>query len=621
MSYKALYRKYRPQTFQEVSDQEHITRTLMNALKEGKVSHAYMFSGPRGVGKTSVAKIFAKAVNCPHNMSGEPCEECEICKGIKDGSNPDVIEIDAASNNGVDEIRDLRERVKFLPTMCRYKVYIIDEVHMLTTAAFNALLKTLEEPPKHVIFILCTTEPQKVPATIQSRCQRFEFHLISSSEIEKRLKEITRYEYITIEDEALRTIAEVAEGGMRDALSLLDEADAYSTDSHITLDDVLLVSGKLSSVNLIQIAKALYEGNALEAINILDELMNIGKEIPKIMNGLIVFYKDILVIKNAKPDLMKVGYDSEDFKYLVQNLSNQELYKNIDTLSQSVFEMRMVENQKLYTELAFIKMADKTGNRYIEPSPQAQVAVEKKPEPKKEDKAPVAPVKPIVEEKPIIEEAKEEHIQIETPKEEVKEEAPQEEVKPVVQEIEEKEEENEPQLVVAPPKEEKGTFDITLIENTLNNASKPLKEEIAKNWSQVLKSTRGTDLHKAAVLLQDAKLCAASSTFLILSFEEVSFCNLIMKPENKEKVKQLFKAKFNQDLGFIAIPESAWDTLSTEFVQKFRKNLNAGSREFVHLTPIYVEGLKIMNEKKEEIKKEDEGFDFLKDFGDILEVK
>ena len=256
MSYKALYRKYRPQSFADVSDQEHITRTLKNALKEGKVSHAYLFSGPRGVGKTSVAKIFAKAVNCTHNMSGEPCNECDICNGITDGSISDVVEIDAASNNGVDEIRDLRDKVKYLPSQCRYKVYIIDEVHMLTTAAFNALLKTLEEPPKHVIFILCTTEPQKVPATIQSRCQRFEFHLIGRDEIEARIREVSRYEYIQIDDEAVKTIAEVSEGGMRDALSLLDQAEAYSKESHITLDDVLQVSGKLSNDILINLASS-----------------------------------------------------------------------------------------------------------------------------------------------------------------------------------------------------------------------------------------------------------------------------------------------------------------------------------------------------------------------------
>ena len=223
VSYRALYRKYRPQTFSEVVDQEHITRTLSNAVSASRISHAYLFTGPRGIGKTSIARIFAKAINCMNPINQEPCNECEICKSIMDGSNPDVIEIDAASRTKVDQMRETLEKVSFLPTMSKYKVYIIDEVHMLTVNSFNALLKTLEEPPKHVIFILCTTEVEKVIPTIRSRCQRFDFHLISKDSMIKRLKEVIVEERIKIENSAISLLAEAAEGGMRDALSLLEK--------------------------------------------------------------------------------------------------------------------------------------------------------------------------------------------------------------------------------------------------------------------------------------------------------------------------------------------------------------------------------------------------------------
>ena len=617
MSYKALYRKYRPQSFADVSDQEHITRTLKNALKEGRVSHAYLFSGPRGVGKTSIAKIFAKAVNCTHNMSGEPCNDCDICNGITDGSISDVVEIDAASNNGVDEIRDLRDKVKYLPSQCRYKVYIIDEVHMLTTAAFNALLKTLEEPPKHVIFILCTTEPQKVPATIQSRCQRFEFHLIGRDEIEARIREVSRYEYIQIDDEAVKTIAEVSEGGMRDALSLLDQAEAYSKESHITLDDVLQVSGKLSNDILINLASSIQNGNALDAITTLDALLKIGKEIPKIMNGLVVFYKDILVIKNVKPDLLKVGYDSENFKNLVQSLTNKDIYRNIDILSESISEMRYAENQRLYTELAFIKMADTKNNRYFEPysEPQPQLFVppkqvekpksEKKEEPAVQTPAP-APVEPKIEESIVKEELKEEPT-------------------PTVEFVEEEKAET-PQPVEEAPRsiaETKGTFDITIVEKILNGANKQFKTEVIESLPQTIRKTRGTDLHEAALLLQDATVQAASDNCLVLTYEEVSYCNLAMKKANRDKIKQIFSNEYNKDIDFIAIPFATWKEVSDEFIKLYRANRQAQRRDFIKLSPVYVDGLRI-NSDDIEVKEEeesDEFKDFVDSFKDIIEVK
>ena len=273
MAYIALYRAYRPQKFKEVVGQQHIIKTLQNAIALNKVAHAYLFCGPRGTGKTTLAKIMAKALNCEHGPAVEPCDECEICKGIQKGMVSDVIEIDAASNNGADDIRALRDTVKFLPAVGRYKVYIIDEVHMLSNAAFNALLKTLEEPPKHVVFILATTEPYKLPNTILSRCQRFDFQSISLDDILKRLEIVAEEEHIQITGEALHQIAASAEGGMRDALSLFDQCISFSVNPEITLDDVLAVSGNISYVKIIELLNACISEDETKAVLLLDAIL------------------------------------------------------------------------------------------------------------------------------------------------------------------------------------------------------------------------------------------------------------------------------------------------------------------------------------------------------------
>lgn len=364
MAYQALYRSYRPQDFKSVAGQRHVVTTLQNAIKLNKVAHAYLFSGPRGTGKTSMAKIMAKALNCVHGPTTEPCNECEICKGITKGTISDIVEIDAASNNGVDEIRDLRDKVKYLPSECRYKVYIIDEVHMLSQGAFNALLKTLEEPPGHVIFILATTEPHKIPATILSRCQRFDFQSLDKADIVERLQYVLNAENIKATPEAVDLIAESSEGGMRDALSLLDQSISYSTDDVISEDDVLAVSGNISSQIILHMLKEALESNSAEVLKSLGEIISDGKEIPRIINDVIIFLRDALLAKIGSSNSLKSAYKTEEYQVFLAKISNEIIYKWLDILNDTLNNIKFTTQKRAYLELGLLKMADGHLNDY-----------------------------------------------------------------------------------------------------------------------------------------------------------------------------------------------------------------------------------------------------------------
>lgn len=334
MAYLALYRKYRPTSFDEVFGQDNIVKIIQNAVVSGRVSHAYLFSGPRGTGKTTTAKILARMVNCESLDNGNPCGKCSNCLNFS--SSGDVVEIDAASNNGVDEIRNLREKVNLVPSQSKYKIYIIDEVHMLTTQAFNALLKTLEEPPKHVIFILATTEPNKIPLTISSRCQKFQFNRVDDSDIVKRLKQISDIEKISISDDALYEIARVSDGGMRDSINLLDQLCSYDLNN-ITIDDVYNVYGTISYTDIAELLSNIKDNNGNYVVSYIEKINKDGINLSKFIEELLLFLKDVLVYKNCGNELeikskndsiVKINYIfSENDIYYVVDLLNDLLGK------------------------------------------------------------------------------------------------------------------------------------------------------------------------------------------------------------------------------------------------------------------------------------------------------
>ncbi|RHW51845.1 DNA polymerase III subunit gamma/tau [Bombilactobacillus bombi] len=359
MAYQALYRVWRPQTFGDVVGQEAITTTLRNAVATKQVSHAYLFTGPRGTGKTSCSKILAKAVNCLNPQNGEPCNQCEICQAITEGSLNDVIEIDAASNNGVEQIRDIRDKVKYAPTRAEYKVYIIDEVHMLSTGAFNALLKTLEEPPAKVIFILATTEPQKIPATIISRTQRFDFRRIEASDILKRLEYILRDKDLSYDEEGLRLIAQAAEGGMRDALSILDQALSLNNDQ-LTLNNALQVTGALDKQQLEDYLQAVIKHNAAQALDNLHQLLTSGRSAMRLTDSIIEVCRDLLLVKTDEQLLDEFDRSLVATTVLEakDQFSQDQLYKMIDAASKTQQDLHNATHATIYLEVLTVKLCE-----------------------------------------------------------------------------------------------------------------------------------------------------------------------------------------------------------------------------------------------------------------------
>ena len=359
MSYTALYRKWRPTSFEEVRGQDHIVKTLKNQINSGRIGHAYLFCGTRGTGKTSIAKIFARAVNCEHPVDGSPCGECSMCRQIAEGASLNVVEIDAASNNGVENIRDIREQVQYPPTDGRYRVYIIDEVHMLSIGAFNALLKTLEEPPSYVIFILATTEVHKIPITILSRCQRYDFKRISIDTIAGRLAELTQAEQIDVDDRALRYVARAADGSMRDALSLLDQCVAFHFGEKLTYDNVLEVLGAVDNRVFSRLFQAVLASDTKACIREIEEMIIQGRDLSQLVNDFVWYMRNLLIAKTTDEPGDMLDMSEENLAVLKEEaagVDTETLMRYIRIFSELSGQLRYASQKRILVEIAFIKL-------------------------------------------------------------------------------------------------------------------------------------------------------------------------------------------------------------------------------------------------------------------------
>lgn len=525
MAYQALYRVWRPQAFIDVVGQEHVTKTLQNALLQQKTSHAYLFSGPRGTGKTSAAKILAKAINCEHAPVSEPCNECAACRGITNGTIPDVLEFDAASNSRVEEMRDVLDKVKFAPTAVNYKVYIIDEVHMLSISAFNALLKTLEEPPKHVIFILATTEPHKIPLTIISRCQRFDFRRITAGSIVNRMKLIVEETGVNCDETALQMIARAADGGMRDALSLLDQAISYSQD-RVTLEDALTVTGSVSQGFLNKLAHAFQEGDVSNGLEALDELLFHGKDPARFIEDLILFYRDMLLYKtapNLEESLERVMLD-EDFRQLAETIHVEQIYQLIDLLNKTQQEMRWTNHPRIFLEVAVVKLCQ------TEVKPSVSV-----------DSAPIGQLLARID-------------QLESELQHLKENG----IVPAAQEAapqQHKQAQRTSKKVFQPP--------VGKINEVLKLATKNDLNLIKANWGEMLSSL----LKSQAALLNDAEPIAASSAAFIIKFKHEMICQMAMnRTDFLEAVTSSLLKLTGKRLQLLGVPEDQWMPIRESFL-------------------------------------------------------
>ena len=554
MAYVALYRAYRPQKFSDVVGQQHIIKTLQNAIKLNKVAHAYLFCGPRGTGKTTLAKIMAKALNCEHGPEIEPCDECEICKGIQKGSVTDVVEIDAASNNGADDIRALRDSVKYLPSVGKYKIYIIDEVHMLSNAAFNALLKTLEEPPKHVVFILATTEPYKLPNTILSRCQRFDFQAISVDDILRRLKIVAEAENVNMTEEAFNQIAASAEGGMRDALSLFDQTISYSVNDQITLDDVLAVSGNVSYMKIIELLTNCLNGENTGALRIIDSILKEGKEVPRIINDIILLLRDVLLFKNNAVLEDKIQFKNPEYVNFSKTIRSKLIYSWLDELNDANNNMRFSNQKRAYLELAIIKMCDVKQNEEVSLLERVE-QLESMVNSLLENKINIVSKKEEVKNIEINLPTKEELVQF-TEVVNDYEEVPYIEPIPVI----------EPQPVVVERVISSDEVTTEDIEQILNTASKQHKLNLQNVFKKIEEEYSGVFI---AQILAVGEVVAVNNDKFIVVLNDLGYCNRLMKYENFVKIMEIINNYIPEIKDYICLPKGVWNKIKVDFSSKY----------------------------------------------------
>lgn len=523
--YQALYRKYRPKTFDDVMGQDIIVKTLKNSIIQNKISHAYLFAGPRGSGKTTIAKILARTVNCQNLNGTEACNKC-VCCTQNNTQNMDIIEIDAASNNGVDEIREINNKVNLVPSLGKYKIYIIDEVHMLTIGAFNALLKTLEEPPSHVIFILATTDPQKVPITILSRCQRFDFKKISEGKIIERLKYITEQEKINIQDEALSEIARLGDGSLRDSISILDQVIAYA-DGEVTLKDIHDVNGTISQQDLKQLIKNMFQNNIIEVMNIIDDYSNNGKSIVKITEEIILFFKNLILASVSKE------YQNSIYEEFIESESTPKFLNSIQILNDTLLDMKKFSNPKMLLELALIKIMTVSSNK------EKDLTVNKK-----EAEHQVHDNQKKIEEQP----------------NEKKEEEPV-----VKQRQTDISREMKSEVNISPEME---CWKQTRIQNTLAKFSKKELLEIKSNLNcdEYLLDDK---FNQYASLIMDGVLKAASDEYLIFVYKTTHLENTFNN--NIINIEKFIKQVLSKNYKCVAVSEEEWNIIKEQFNNKSKK--------------------------------------------------